>query len=58
MLGRTKFLPYEFFQHYEHLIAFLDVTFKDKPGEDRVKKRHFLIMDAKIRYMPMRYREI
>jgi hypothetical protein len=35
-LGRTRTLPYEFFQHWEVFESMLKCEFKQKPGEQRV----------------------
>ena len=47
VLGRQKFLPVEFFQHYRVFNSFLQESFVGLPGQRYVSNRQFQLMDAK-----------
>ncbi|KAL8851133.1 MAG: hypothetical protein Q9221_003936 [Calogaya cf. arnoldii] len=45
-LGEYWEFPYEVFRHWEPFEAFLQVQFKEKPGEDKVRSGGFHIIDT------------
>ncbi|KAJ4579705.1 hypothetical protein HRR86_003057 [Exophiala dermatitidis] len=45
VLGRSKLLPYEFFQHIDMVDTFLRNHFKGLPGEDRVGQKAYVLLD-------------
>ena len=47
VFGRQKYLPVEFFQHYNVFVTFLEESFDGKPGQRYVLSRQFRLQDAK-----------
>jgi hypothetical protein len=48
-LNRTKLLPYEYFSNWKILQPWLESTFRDLPGESRVRRGNFALF-AQARY--------
>jgi hypothetical protein len=46
VLGRRKYLPVEFFQHYSVFSAFLKESFEGAPGQRYVTNRQYQLYDA------------
>jgi hypothetical protein len=46
VLGRQKYLPVEFFQHYSVFVAFLQESFYGKLGQRYVLSRQYRLQDA------------
>ncbi|KAJ4375956.1 hypothetical protein N0V83_001235, partial [Neocucurbitaria cava] len=46
VLGRTKYLPYEYFRHIEVFDSYLQTQFKGLPGEQKVLQRRYLILHS------------
>jgi hypothetical protein len=46
-LGRQRYLPVEFFQHYNTFVAFLEESFDGKPGQRYVFSRQYRLQDPK-----------
>ncbi|KAH8742784.1 hypothetical protein BGZ57DRAFT_382080 [Hyaloscypha finlandica] len=47
VLGRTKHLPYQFFRYWPMLVTYLQMEFRDLPGERLVNEGQYYIMDAR-----------
>lgn len=47
VLGRRKYLPFEFFQHYSVFTTFLQESFNGIPGQRYVMNRQYQLMDAR-----------
>jgi hypothetical protein len=46
VLGRRKYLPLEFFQHYSIFSSFLQEFFDGLPGQQYVSRRQYQLTDA------------
>lgn len=46
VLGRQKYLPVEFFQHYNVFNSFLQESFTGLPGQRYISKRQFHLTDG------------
>jgi hypothetical protein len=46
VLGRQKYLPVEFFQHYSVFVTFLQESYDGKPGQRYVLSRQYRLQDA------------
>jgi hypothetical protein len=46
VLGRRKYLPIEFFQHYSVFSSFLQESFDGLPGQQYVSRRQYQLTDA------------
>jgi hypothetical protein len=46
VLGRRKYLPIEFFQHYSVFSSFLQESFDGLPGQQYVSRQQYQLTDA------------